>query len=361
MKTGILLLSLAIALVIQTEVSLAQDSLPNQSPPQEAGRFRVEMVDGTIVYGSPNIKIIELDIEFDRVSIPIEKIRAIKLISASVVDKNLNVIVKEDPTRRFLVELKNNDRFSGQILNPPFVVLFSAGKVTLPFEELKAVQSMSAGNSVGSLNTGGPIFHFAFEGTSNTIAKNRVKDKHHLRLNGAQRVTKSKVRKGIRLGGATTMTIPHSQELCPQKFTLAAWIKPTGDRSNYAFIVGKSNSNSWNGGFAFAYMSSDPTHVHFYVNGYQQQIVRAVVKSDQWSHLTGTCDGESVVMYLNGKEVHRVAYPKGQSVQHTSGNLSIGGDPAKYHWTGEIDEIAMYNHALAPEQVKQLYNQHILP
>ncbi len=361
MNPGKFLLGLAIWLVVQIGVSQAQQDDVQVSPQPAEGKYRIEMVGGTIVFGTTNLNKIELDIEFDQVSIPISRIRTIKLIGGTEVNQDLKVKVNQNAEPRFVVELVNNDRFSGKILNSPFDLLCLGGKVTLPFAELKSLQSLSTDAAAEVSVNEGPIFHFAFEGSSPIIAKNKVDDKLHLLLNGAQRVVKSKVRKGIKLDGSTTMTIPHDLALCPKKLTLAAWIKPTGKRNNYAFIAGKSTPSNWNSGFAFAYMSADPDHVHFYVNGYQQQIVKAVVKGDEWSHLVGTCDGKSVVLYLNGEQVQKIPYPDGQPVQHTTQPFSIGGDPTNYHWTGEIDEVAMYNHALSPAQVRQLYNQHILP
>lgn len=321
--------------------------------------FRIEMMDATIVVGRPRLEKIELDLGFDQVAIPIEKVRAVRLI-APVGHAGQQATLKSRQ-RQFVIELRNTDRFSGQILNPPFVVEFSGGTVTLPFEEIKTIQANFVNDAEPPMGARGPIFRFDFEGNSRTIARNKISANHVLQLNGAKRVQKSKVRKGMILDGSTVMTIPHSQELCPQQFSLSAWIKPTGDRDEYAFILGKSTSSTWLGGFAFVYLNDDPDHIHFYVNGYQNQIVRTVAKKDQWIHLVGTCDGKEVILYVNGKPAQRTNYPQGQPVMHTQGPLSIGGDPTNYRWSGEIDEVEMYNHALSPEQVRVVYNRHILP
>lgn len=326
-------------------------------PPAEL-TFRFEMNDATIVYGSPNLERIEMDLEFDQISIPIDRVQSIKQTTTG--KPAANIQATQPNTQTFIIVLKNNDRYSGRILNQPFDVQFVAGKVTLPFSDLKSADSSTSPQSFNNIQAG-PIFHFNFEGSSKSTEKNRVANQFHLAVNNVERVAKSRFRKGVKLDGTKTMSIGHDPRLCPQKFTISAWIKPTGNRNNYAFIFGKSKPSTWDGGFAFVYMNNDPTHVHFYVNGYQNQVARATIKSDRWSHLTGTCDGKALVLYLDGKEVHRTKYPAGVPINHTQDPLTIGGDASAYRWTGELDEAYMFNYALSPTQVKALFDRHVLP
>jgi hypothetical protein len=77
--------------------------------------------------------------------------------------------------------------------------------------------------------------------------------------------------------------------------------------------------------------------------------------AETWYHLTGTYDGNYLKIYVNGEL---------QSSQPLSGNLhcesyplAIGSYTLGGQWlfTGVIDEVAIYNIALTPEEIQQHY------
>ena len=85
------------------------------------------------------------------------------------------------------------------------------------------------------------------------------------------------------------------------------------------------------------------------------QIVKVAVPSEKWSHLVGTCDGKSVILYLNGQPVDKVALPNGMPVSHSQTPLMIGGEPNGYLWSGKMDKAALYGRALSAEEVNLLF------
>lgn len=334
-------------LIFLASDSFGQTESAVDTAPQTALQFRFEMDDKTRVVGTPNIVKFELDLGYDHISVPTKLIRSISVKKQS----------QTEPQMQYLFELWNRDRFSGKIMHDSLKVRFSAGEIVLPINQIASIKSLSPPDGAAiQENQAGLIFQFDFEGDSKTLVKNTAADKFHCKLGGARIRGDTKLGKVVVFDGSTKMSIEHDQQLCPQKFTLAAWLNPKGDRNQYAFILGKSMGESWDRGYAFVYMNNDPTHIHFYVNGYQKQVVKVVVPSAKWSHLVGTCDGESVVLYLNGKPVARVAYPKGTPVVHSRTALTIGGGPSGYPWTGELDKAALYGRALTPAEVKELYS-----
>jgi hypothetical protein len=83
----------------------------------------------------------------------------------------------------------------------------------------------------------------------------------------------------------------------------------------------------------------------------------------KWQHVAMVADGAILHLYCNGAEIGNVPY-HGIAQQQWPRCLSVGcamneegtavreGWPCR--WNGQLDEIAIFNHALSPEQVRQL-------
>jgi hypothetical protein len=67
-----------------------------------------------------------------------------------------------------------------------------------------------------------------------------------------------------------------------------------------------------------------------------------------------TYDGSYVNLYVNGKlDTTPISCTK--TLIQTNGNLEIGRNGSEY-FNGQIDDVRIYNYALTPEQIKQVYN-----
>ncbi len=82
----------------------------------------------------------------------------------------------------------------------------------------------------------------------------------------------------------------------------------------------------------------------------------------QWTHLAGTFDGIEGVLFVNGAVVAREAF--GYS-PNTSRPLRIGAGAteglAEFFFTGEVDEVAVYDRALTAAQIQSHYAAAALP
>jgi len=86
----------------------------------------------------------------------------------------------------------------------------------------------------------------------------------------------------------------------------------------------------------------------------------------QWQHVAFVADGEILRLYRNGREVG-TSPCRGIARQSLPECLSIGCVMDKdgtrprpgsaFVWNGRLDEIAVFNHALTAEQVRQLYGK----
>ena len=76
---------------------------------------------------------------------------------------------------------------------------------------------------------------------------------------------------------------------------------------------------------------------------------------DAWSHVVGTYDGETLQLYVNGVNVKENATPSGPLDTRTN-DLTIGKARLNnYGLDGRVDEVAIYDRALTPEEIQQHY------
>jgi len=95
------------------------------------------------------------------------------------------------------------------------------------------------------------------------------------------------------------------------------------------------------------------------LNGKTEDLRAAVGQIDpgKWYFCAAVYDGGTMKLYLNGQEV---AAKDKTGVINTNWTVSarIGGNPqgsTERPWSGEIDEVAIFQHALTPGQLVELY------
>jgi hypothetical protein len=78
-------------------------------------------------------------------------------------------------------------------------------------------------------------------------------------------------------------------------------------------------------------------------------------KKNQWYHIVGTFDGETLKIYVNGEK--RKSLTKEGNLNIEDGKIYIGSSENSLYFKGEIDEVAIYNKALTAEEIKALYEE----
>ena len=80
------------------------------------------------------------------------------------------------------------------------------------------------------------------------------------------------------------------------------------------------------------------------------------IASKRWIHLAGTYDGSRATLYVNGAEVDSSPVSGGFSADTTPVILGGNGNAAEIteRFPGSIDELALYNRALSPQEIRAL-------
>ena len=140
-----------------------------------------------------------------------------------------------------------------------------------------------------------------------------------------------------------------------ESISIAAWIYPTAKKTQHVLIKGPQV----NGDFAYPYaLSTSATGDLIFTirpNGVFTQVRKTGYSLNTWSFVAGTYDGVTMKLYENGVLVNSLA---------ASGNLNESFSPLligtrlslpSSTFEGIIDELSLYERALAPEEIEEHY------
>jgi concanavalin A-like lectin/glucanase superfamily protein len=185
--------------------------------------------------------------------------------------------------------------------------------------------------------------------------------------------------------GGGNIDVPYNPALNPKAITVSLWERQdTAGRTDHRGDCYMISLNRWNG-WKF---QMQPTRPFFTVNTDSADIDRdaaldltigTTTGSAPWHHLVVTYDGDSTeVFYVDGFMVKTWTNLKGAMKPiNPTVDLSIGTDlpnsaytptddgTGRYfvswggYWTGDLDDIMIYNIPLTAAQVTQIYNQQV--
>ncbi len=165
---------------------------------------------------------------------------------------------------------------------------------------------------------------------------------------------------GYFLDGNSAIDVPPSAELEPENLTLELWVYvPEGPSAtrNHPWIV-CSNGNEWGKGhYGLMLLDGNPTATLDIgggrENAYSVSTTHAPLRREQWHHLAMTYDGQTLRLYVGGKQ--QGARQVNRKRTAGSGALAIGRRHDRfddgYHFRAAIDEVRLYRRALSAEEI----------
>jgi hypothetical protein len=140
-------------------------------------------------------------------------------------------------------------------------------------------------------------------------------------------------------------------------FSLEAWVSPEGDNYSYRRIVerlafdGEGHPHD-----GYILYNQATVAVERWVDGGQAVAAGPPLGNLAYNHIVATFDGTTLRLYVNGSLTQST--PATDPAIATPGTVFyIAGDPGPgTGWVGSIDEIAVYDHALAPDRVTAHYH-----
>jgi PKD repeat protein len=172
-------------------------------------------------------------------------------------------------------------------------------------------------------------------------------------ISNAQWTSTGKYGGALSFNGSTNslVTIPNASMLdFSQGMTLEAWVDPTSLQSpdNGVCAALSKEDLSAASGISYSLYAANgngaPPAGHVLVNGSDQSAQAAsALPLNQWTFLATTFNGSTLKMYVNGNLVSTQTVSG--SITETNDPLTIGGDALGAMFTGQIDNVRIYNFA----------------
>lgn len=136
--------------------------------------------------------------------------------------------------------------------------------------------------------------------------------------------------------------------------TVSAWIK-TNSTNTYQRIITKPLLSSSDYGYSLAIRNTGKFWGVIHTsNGYFGTSDSTASVTTNWTHLAMTYNGSNLLFYINGV-LDKNTSVTGGNITYDTDVLKIGKNGGEL-FNGQIDDVRIYNYALTPEQIKQIYN-----
>ncbi len=218
---------------------------------------------------------------------------------------------------------------------------------------LFATQSFTVTVAGGTPLPAGLVAAYAFnEGTGATVADATGRG-HTGTLVGATWTPSGRYGAALVFNGTNArVTVPDAADLdLTTGVTLEAWVYPSAAGGGaWRTVITKDNAANLS---YLLYANTDTNQPGMFVGStFQQQTTGgATLAANTWTHLTGTYDGATIRLYVNGVQVASRA----QTAPMATNNdlLSIGGSSVWGEWfAGRLDELRIYNRALTAAEIQ---------
>jgi hypothetical protein len=163
-------------------------------------------------------------------------------------------------------------------------------------------------------------------------------------------------------GTYTGIQIPDQQAyVLTNSLSIEGWIRPRGD--GYCIFWRGDNRPGLD---PYVLSMQGNNNLRFYIEDESgnSAFVGTNINYNQWYHVAATWDGESGIMklYINGQlasQTVTAVRPFGDLIPGDSPGVGIGNlndGQNNFPFTGDIDEISLYNRALSAAEIQAIYN-----
>jgi hypothetical protein len=321
---------------------------PSASPSAESkpSSLTLDLIDGSQIIGTASVKVLKVITDYANLEIPIAKISEIEFTGS-------NGAVK--------VRLVKDDVLSGTLAESNISLKTIFGTQEIPVADIRSLmQKMSA---VGAMPNG-LVLRYRFDGADPESVRDLSGNGNDGRLvGGATYIGDEKFGKGLHLDGqAQGVIIQDAPSLRLNDFTIFAWIKrESADRVNAA-IAPDGNANHdygeilcyGHGGYGVG-LNADGGLTLGKVWGPTDPLFGPAISDTALHQVAVTKRGAIVKFYVGGAMRMSSEYHAGFEFDT---DLAVGTLPENLQYTflGVIDEVAVFDHALSDQQIKNIYD-----
>jgi hypothetical protein len=230
------------------------------------------------------------------------------------------------------------------------------------------VITLLAGNCFGQIPTSGMIAGYSFTGNANDESTNANNGTVYGAILTTNRLGTPNA--AYRFDGVDDyIQVPNDPALTPaDSFTLCAELKVEGFYSGNCQVSTIFQKGAGSGGYGLCFSDNgydgescsnyDPAHMTFQcikagVITSAPQYYPSFIANNQWYCLTGTFDGDSIRIYIDGVKMKTAYYPSAVGVN--TGDLVFGhlvSTSFPYWFKGVIDDARIYNRVLTNTEIQ---------
>jgi hypothetical protein len=161
--------------------------------------------------------------------------------------------------------------------------------------------------------------------------------------------------------GATTAGAPANLNL-RGPMSVMAWVKlPTGSNTQFGRFVSKYTNNNPGGVSYIMALGTDTTTMRFLFDLTAGTPTRptatvTIPADNAWHFYVGTWDGTMAQIYRDGVAGVSAPVTGAGQVVSTSGRVEIGAPLTNESGLGQVDEVAIWDRALATSEISALYS-----
>jgi PKD repeat protein len=227
----------------------------------------------------------------------------------------------------------------------------SGGTNTKTNTNFITVSSSGGGTTVPPSASNGLVAAYGFEEASGAMVADASGKGNHGTIKEAVRITTGKYGKALKFDGTNDwVTVNDSASLdLSNGMTLEAWVYPLSQANGGNTVILKEAP----GAEVYALYSEEDANLpvsYFNDGSYRGVMGPRRLPANTWTHLVATYDTYYQRLYVNGVEVAKSA--RNTLIKPSTGVLRIGGNSVwGEYFHGYIDEVRIYNRALAASEV----------
>jgi hypothetical protein len=141
-----------------------------------------------------------------------------------------------------------------------------------------------------------------------------------------------------------------------EQFTFAAWVYRTSNNGEMVLMQKGTTDDCQNYGIVID-ASNQVTPLSSNSCSWGNAGSQSIIPQNTWTHVAVSFDGTNARTYINGLLTDTVAFSMGDV---NSGDLVIGGRtgaPSSDWFTGNLDDVRLYNYAVPQSKIIQIMNQ----